>query len=101
MIPDGMSRQPLRLFFAEYLFVSLILGGDPSDGYCGDLFRMEDDSPEEIVACPLLSRDILLSGHKNGPLCVVGMQYYRELGVIDPSSFPIYLWLCGGKPWVP
>src|SRR5258708_7878278 len=100
MIPDGMLRQPLRLFFTEYLLVSLILGGDPSNRCCGDLFRMKDDSSEEIVAHPLLSRDIPLSGHKDGSLCIFGTQYYWELGVIDPSSFPVYFWLRGGKPWV-
>src|SRR5229473_4747688 len=100
MIPDGMSRQSLRLFFTKYLLVSLILGGDPSDGCRGDLFRMKDDSSEKIVARPPLSRDIPLLGHKNGSFCIAGMQYYRELSVIDPSSFPIYFQLRGSKPWV-
>src|SRR5258708_39074704 len=101
MIPDGVSGQPLRLFFTEHLFVSLILGGDPSNGCCRDLFRVKDDSPEEIVARSFLSRDILLSGHEDGSFCVAGTQYYRELSIIDPSSFPIYFWLRGSKPWVP
>ena len=61
---------------------------------------MKDDSSEEVVVSPSFSRDISLSGYKDGFLRIVGSQYYWELGVIDPSSFPVYFWLCGGKPWV-
>ena len=60
-----------------------------------------DNDPSEEVAIPLfLSRDISLSGYKGGPLRIVGSEYYWELCVIDPSSFPVYLGLCGGKPWI-
>ena len=78
----------------------LIFGGNPSNGCRGDLFRVEDDPSEEVIACFFLSGEVPLSGHKNGLFCVVGSQYHWELCVVDPSSFPIYFWLCGSKPWV-
>ncbi len=81
--------------------MSLVFGGDASYGCCRDSFRMEDDSPKEVMVLFFLSRDVPLTGYKNGPLCVVGSKYYRELCVVDPSPLPIYLWLCGSKPWVP
>src|SRR5258708_39593989 len=100
MVPNGVPRQPLGFCFAEFCFVPLVLGGDPSDGCCGNLFWMKDDPPNEVIVFPSLSRDVPLSGHKNGLFCVVGSQYHWELCVVDPSSFPIYFWLCGSKPWV-
>src|SRR5258707_9613598 len=80
--------------------MSLIFGGDTSDGCCRDSFRMKDDSPKEIVALFLCSRDISLSRYKNSPFCIVGPQYHWELCVINPPSFPVYFWLCGSKPWI-
>src|SRR5258708_13174189 len=79
----------------------LVFGGDPSNGCCGDLFGVEDDSSKKIVIYSSLSGEIPLSGDKNGLLCITGAQYYGELGMINPSPFPIYLWLCGSKPRVP
>ncbi len=81
--------------------MSLVLGGDPSDGCCRDPFWVEDDPSEEVVVSPFLSRGISLSGYKDSFLRIVGSQYHWELCVINPSSFPIYFWLCGSKPWIP
>src|SRR5258708_40052548 len=101
MIPDGVSRQPLRFVLTEYFLVSLVFRRDSSNGCRRDFFRVEDDPSKEVSACPLLSRDVPLSGYKDGPFCVVGTQYHWELCMVDPSSFPIYFWLCGSKPWIP
>ena len=49
MIPDSMSGQSLRFFFAEHLFVPLVFGGDSSDRGCGDYFRVKDDSSDKVV----------------------------------------------------
>src|SRR5258707_3092380 len=80
--------------------MSLVFGGDASYGCCRDSFRMEDDSSKEVMVFFLLSRDVPLTRYEDGSLCVMGSKYYRELCVIDPSSFPIYFGLCGSKPWV-
>src|SRR5258707_5739419 len=100
MMPNGVSREPLRLFFTKHLLVSLVFGGDPSNGRCRDSFRMKDDPPKEIVVFPFPSRDISLSGYENSFPCVIGTQYHWELCMINPSPFPIYFWLCSSKPWV-
>src|SRR5713226_6525055 len=80
--------------------MSLVFGGDPSYGCCRDSFWVEDDPSKEVMILLLLSGDVSLTRHKNSSFCVRGSKYYRELRVIDPSPFPIYLWLCGSKPWV-
>jgi hypothetical protein len=47
-----------------------------------------------------LSRDVNGSRDEAGFSGIGGSEYNRELGVIDPSSFPINFWLHGGEPWV-
>src|SRR5260370_12033516 len=98
MIPNGVSGEPLRLFFTEHLFVSLVFGWDPSDGCHRDLFRMKDDSSKEIIGCSLLSGNIPLSGYKDGSSCIVGTQYHGDLIMVNPSSFPSYFRFHGGNP---
>src|SRR5712692_2453630 len=78
----------------------LVFRGDASDGCCRDSFWVEDDPSEEVVILFLLPRDIPLSGYKDGSFCIVSSEYYWELGVVDPSAFPVYFWLRGGKPWI-
>src|SRR5258707_15305464 len=80
--------------------MSLVFGGDASYGCCRDSFRMEDDSSKEVVILLFLSRDVPLARYEDGSFCVIGSKYYWELRVVDPSSFPIYFWLRGSKPWV-
>src|SRR5258707_3953227 len=80
--------------------MSLVFGRDASYGCCRDSFRMDGDPSEEVMILFFLSRDILLTRDEDGSFCVVSSKYYRELCVVNPSSLPIYSWLCGGKPWV-
>src|SRR5713226_9078162 len=80
--------------------MSLIFRGDAPYRRCRDSFRMEDDPSEEVMILLLLSRDVPLSGYEVGPFRVVGPKYYWELCVVDPSTFPVYFWLRGGKPWI-
>src|SRR5258708_36744323 len=80
--------------------MSLIFGGDASDGCCRDSLRMKDNPSKEVAILLWCSRNIPLLGYKDGPFCVVGSQYHWELRVIDPPSFPVYFWLCGSKPWI-
>src|SRR5229473_6159266 len=100
MVPDSVSRQPLRLFFAKHLFVPLVLEGNPSNGGCRDRFWVEDNPSNEIVVWALLLRDVLLLVHKDCFLCIVGPQYHWELGMVDPSSLPVYFWLSCSEPWI-
>src|SRR5258708_38868490 len=101
MIPNGMSREPLRLFFTKHFLVSLVFGGDTSNGCCRNSFQVNDDPPKEVVIPFLFSRDVSLSGYEDGFFCIVSSQYYWELCVINPSLFPIYFGLCSSKPWIP
>src|SRR5258708_14489329 len=80
--------------------MSLVFRGNASYGCRRDSFRMEDDPSEEVMILLFLSRDVPLSRYKDGPFCIVGSEYYWELCVVDPSAFPIYLWLCSSKPWI-
>src|SRR5258708_25847919 len=100
MVPDSVSRQSLRFLFAEHFFVPLVFGGDPSDRACRDCFRVEDDPSDEVIVCSSSPRDISLSRYKDRPFCVISTQDYWELGVVDPSPFPIYLGLGCSKPWI-
>src|SRR5258708_2742909 len=100
MVPNGVPRQPLRFFFAEYFPMPLIFRGDASDGRCRNSLWMEGDPSEEVVIPLFLSGDVSLSGYKGGSLRIVGSEYHWELCVVDPSAFPIYSWLCSGKPWI-
>src|SRR5713226_1395377 len=76
----------------------LVFRRDSSDWSRGDLFGVKGDSSEEIVVRRFLSGKVSLSRCKDGPFCVIGPQYYGELGMIDPSPLPIYLWLRSGEP---
>jgi hypothetical protein len=40
------------------------------------------------------------SGEEMHFSCIGCLEYYQELGVVDPSSFPVYAWLYGCKPRV-
>ena len=53
--------------------MSLVFVGNPSNGHCGDLFRMEDDSSEEVVVGFFLPGAVPLSGYEDGPSCIAGM----------------------------
>src|SRR5260370_36745750 len=81
--------------------MSLVFCWD-STNWCGRNFLQMEDNPSNIVlaqsSCPW---DIHLSRNKGSFFCVIGLEYYGKLGVVDPSMFPIYFWLCGCKPWIP
>src|SRR5258707_9291422 len=79
----------------------LVFGGDASDGHCGDSLWMDGDSSNEVVILPSFSGNVSLSGYEGGSFRIVGSEYHWELCVVDPSTFPIYFWLCSGEPWVP
>src|SRR5216684_816200 len=101
MVPDGVFGQSLRFFFAEYFLMPLVFRGDASDGYCRDSLWMKDDPSEEVTVPLFLSGDVLLSGCEDSPFCVIGSEYYWELCVVNPSTLPVYLGLCSGKPRIP
>ena len=80
--------------------MSLVFGGDSSNGSHGDCFRVEDDPSDEIVIYSSFSGDVSLLRYKDGPLCIIGTQYHWELGMVDPSSLPVYFRLGCSKPWI-
>ena len=80
--------------------MSLVLGWDPSNGRDRNLFGMKNDPSEEVLVRSLLSGYVPLSGYEDGFSCVIGTQYYWELSVVDPSSFPVYFGLHGSEPWI-
>src|SRR5260370_39300114 len=78
----------------------LVFRGNASYGRRRDSLWVEDDPPEEVVFRLFLSRDVLLPRCEDGSFCVIGSEDHWELCVVDPSAFPIYLWLCSSKPLI-
>ncbi len=61
---------------------------------------MEDDPSNEVVCYPSFPRDISLSRYEDSSLCVIGTQDYWELGMINPSPFPVYFGLSCSEPLI-
>src|SRR5258708_13004808 len=78
----------------------LVFGGNTSDGCCGDSFWVKDDPSNEVAVLFLLSRDVPLSRYEDSLFRIIGSEYYGELGVVDPSAFPVYLGLRSSEPWI-
>ena len=62
------------------------------------LLRVDGDTPYEVLISLYWAWYVLCSGSKDSFLCIVGAEDDRELGVINPPLFPIYLWLICHKP---
>ena len=65
------------------------------------LFRVDGDASDEVSVSLYWSWHVLGSWSKDGFLRVVGSKDNRELGVVNPPLFPVYLWLVCRKPWIP
>src|SRR5713226_7675249 len=96
-----MTGQPLRFFLTKYLLMPLVFCWDSLYRFGWDSFGMEDDSSNVVFAWPSYSWDVSLSRNKGSFFCIVGLQYDRELSVIDPSLFPVDFWLGCYEPGVP
>src|SRR5229473_2642853 len=93
-----MGGESLRLFFAEDLCVASI-----SSGYfwvISILRWVQRDPAYEVSVVPDWPGSIGGSGEEFCPLHVWTPEYDREVSVVDPAPFPVYLGLHRREPWV-
>ena len=99
MVPDRMAWEPLGLLFTKDLHVTSIMSGDFL--VVGGLFwGMQCDSAYEVSVISDGSGSVNASGKEFCPFCIWASEYNGEMGVVNPSSFPIYLGLYGREPRV-
>ena len=99
MVPYSVTGQPLGFLLVEYFFMTLVFVWEVClRGFC--FLRMDCDTPYKIPVTVNGSWYILPSWGKGGSFGVIGSENNGELGVVDPSLFPVDFWLVGGKPWV-
>src|SRR6266446_4579477 len=93
-----MLREPLGLFFAEYLAVFGVFRRD----FCFVCFLCGS-------YCCLAQQDLIGvndswfidgSWQESSLCCICGFKYDGQLCMVDPSSSPIDLWLYCGEPRV-
>src|SRR5258708_37382716 len=94
-----MGWKSLGLFFAENFGMASI-----TSGYFGmvSMFfgRLKGDSAYEISVFDNWARSIDAPGKEFCSLGIRTPEYDRKMGVVNPTSFPIYFWLHCRKPWI-
>ncbi len=99
MVPDRVGWEPLGLLFAKDFCVASIASGD-FRVVGGFFWGVQCDSTYEVTVISNWLRSIDTSGKEFCSLGIQASEYNGEMGVIDPTLFPIYLWLHCCKPWI-
>ncbi|SRR5258707_14390367 len=94
-----MGGEPLGLLFAKNFGVASILSGNLS-GVISFFWGVYHNPTYEISVVPNGPRSINTLGKELCSFCVWASEYDGKMSVVDPPTFPIYLWLRRGKPWV-
>ena len=103
MVPDGMSRQSLRVFFAKDFLVTLVFVREvfflPVFLVC---YSWDDDCPANVISV-LIGLDWCVPGsrYEDSFLRVGRSKDDGELGMVYSPFLPINLWLGAGEPGVP
>src|SRR5258708_1387225 len=94
-----MGRKPLGLFLAKDFGMAPITSGyfQVVRVFFG---RLQRDPAYKISVFCDWTRSIDTSGEELRFFCVGTPKYNREVGMVDPTSLPIYLWLHRCEPWV-
>src|SRR5258708_36526061 len=94
-----MGWESLQLLFAEDLSVTSITSRD--FWVVGSLFRgLYRNLAYKVAVVPDGSRSVDASGDEFCSFCVRTSEYDREMGVVNPSAFPLYFGLYCCKPWI-
>ena len=103
MVPDGMSWQSLRVFFAKDFLVMFVFVWEVFFLPVFLVYYSWDDNCSADVVSVLIGLSWCVSGpwYEDGFLCVGRSKDDGELGVVYSSFLPIDLWLGAGEPGVP
>ena len=95
-----MVRESLGLLFVKYFLVSVVLRWD-SCYWGGVCFWWGEGDSSNIYFVSYRSLWYFAGPwDKCSPFCILGLEDNGELSMVNPSSFPIDLWLSGCKLWV-
>src|SRR5258708_10685277 len=99
MVPNRVGRKPLGLLFAEDLRMVSV-----SSGYfqvVATFFGwMQGDSADKVSVVSDWLGSIDASGEEFCLLCVWAPKYNGEMGMVNPTPFPVYFGLHCCEPWV-
>ena len=103
MVPDGVSWQSLRVFFAKDFLVTLVFIWEVFSLFVFLVdYLWDDDCSADVISVLIgFSRRVLGPWYKDGFLRIGCSEDDGELGVVYPPSLPINLWLGAREPGVP
>ena len=103
MVPDGVSWQSLRVFFAKDFLVTFVFLRKAFFLFVFSVYYSWDDDCSADVVSVLVGFSWHVSGswYEDSFLCVGRSKDDGELGVVYPSFLSVDLWLGAGEPGVP
>ena len=100
MVPYRMHGQSLGFLLAEYFSMLLVFFGDSTGSFGSEDLRMDCNSSYVVSIWSWLAELVPISWHEDRLFSIVRFEDDRQLGMVDPTVFPINLGLYCCEPGV-